>query len=686
MEELKISNKAVPNPSIQPETKTSGPLDILNSLPPEEREIALRIFEEMASEGSSEIYSQLLYEDYEEIPVTIDEFVDNELYLRNAYYDAEGHCKLYPFWRNKLHELFPDNISTKVNNFIESGARGQGKSEIAVLIASYLLYRVMCLKNPLQHFHMKPTEKIVFVFMNIKLALAEEIGNSKFQNTIQSSPWFQARGQLSGRTNKIWAPDPHYNIDIKIGSQASDVIGLPIYFAFFDEISFIKNQDIEKQKAKAIDMIDTAIGGMKTRFIHGGKNPTLLILASSKRSEKSFLETHMKKKLESEPDNVIIVDEAVWNVKPKGTYNSKTFRIAVGNKFLVSQVVPDDEDIDPWIAKGYKIIEAPIDFRANFIDDIDRSLCDFAGIASSEISKYISGAVLSETVNPNLSNPFETEILEIGNAPDDDRQYYEYFNLGKIPVEMKSKPLYIHMDMSVSGDMTGIAGVWIKGKKASTSDLNQANDLFYSLAFAVSIKAPKGRQISFEKNKNFIYWLKSVGLNIKGVSTDSFQSVETGQTLKAKGYNYKMISVDRVDTSVHTCRPYQYFKTTIYEQRIEMFKHTELITEITELERNANTGKVDHPDGGRKDVCDAVCGSIWHASQYAEEYAYDYGETAEQILYINDQSFNDARQLTLDMENELKKMGPALPAIKLEDWNSKTDQYGLTYSDIIQIF
>lgn len=99
-------------------------------------------------------------------------------------------------------------------------------------------------------------------------------------------------------------------------------------------------------------------------------------------------------------------------------------------------------------------------------------------------------------------------------------------------------------------------------------------------------------------------------MNIKGVSTDSFQSVETGQTLKAKGYNYQMISVDRTDPSSHICRPYQYFKTAIYEQRVEMFQQNELITEITELERNVNTGKVDHPDGGRKDVCDAVCGSI----------------------------------------------------------------------------
>lgn len=58
-------------------------------------------------------------------------------------------------------------------------------------------------------------------------------------------------------------------------------------------------------------MMDTAIGGMKTRFIKNGRNPTLLILASSKRSEKSFLEEHMKKKLAEEDENVLIVDEPV---------------------------------------------------------------------------------------------------------------------------------------------------------------------------------------------------------------------------------------------------------------------------------------------------------------------------------------------------------------------------------------
>ena len=41
--------------------------------------------------------------------------------------------------------------------------------------------------------------------------------------------------------------------------------------AFFDEISFIRNQDIDKQKEKAKNMIDTAVGGMMTRFVFNGK-------------------------------------------------------------------------------------------------------------------------------------------------------------------------------------------------------------------------------------------------------------------------------------------------------------------------------------------------------------------------------------------------------------------------------
>lgn len=386
--------------------------------------------------------------------------------------------------------------------------------------------------------------------------------------------------------------DPYNNFFIKTNSTY-----ICSHNCFFDEVSFQKNKDVEKQKQKANDAIDTAIGGMKTRFVFKGKNPTLLCLASSKRSDKSFLEEHMRKKLKSEKDNVYISDGSVWEVKPKGTYSEETFRIGLGNKFLQSIVIPDEEPSEPYIAKGYKIIEAPIDFKADFIDDIDRALCDFAGISSSSITKYINGASVNQIITDRIKNPFSREILEIGDGPEDDTQYYNFFDINKIDPQLRSKPLFIHLDMSYTGDMTGIAGVFIRGKKHSLGELDQAKDLFYSLAFSVNIKAPKGRHISFEKNRNFIYWLKEKGFNIKGITSDTFQSYDTGEALRSKGYPYSVLSVDRVDTN-RVCIPYQYLRSTIYEKRLEIYEDKLLISELIDLERNMDTGKIDHPDGG----------------------------------------------------------------------------------------
>ena len=635
-------------------------IDELNGLSEEERAVALDILKQLSETGESNIYNDLLYSDYEEIPVDIDTFIDNDYYLGSAWKDSAGNSKMYPYWRKRLRELFPTNTTTSVNNAIFSGARGIGKSEVAIAVSLYLMYRIICLKNPREYLHLKPTEQICFAYMNITKKLAEDIGISKFQNTVKMSPWFLSHGTMLRKNNDdYWVP-PEY-INVIIGSQSSHVIGLPILCAFFDEVSFQRNQDVEKQKERAIDMIDTAIGGMKTRFVFNGHSESLLVLASSKRSEKSFLEVHMKKKLESEKDNILIVDEPIWNIKPSNTYSGKKFSVGLGNKFLQSQIIPDGDDVSVWVDKGYKILTVPIEFKSNFMDDIDRALCDYAGISSSEITKYISGQAVADIKNRNRKNPFTKEIIEVGNAPDDKVQYYDYFDLSRVSPSIKEKPLFIHMDMSVSGDMTGIAGVCISGKKPSVDELSQANDLQFVLVFSVSIKAPKGRQISFEKNKNFIYWLKEQGFRIAGVSSDTYQSYETGQILLAKGYNYSQISVDRVDPSSHICKPYQYFKSTIYEKRLDMYDSEELTNEITDLERNINTGKVDHPDGGRKDVCDAVCGAIFNASQYAEQYAYDYGESLNTFMDFNgDSEYEEKSQIIIDFEKELSKVAGSI--------------------------
>ena len=629
----------------------------LDNLSPEERQIALQILQQYAESGQSKIYNNLKYADYEEIPVDIETFLTDDRYLGLAWKDAAGKSKLYPFWLEQLKKLFPNNLDTNYNTFLESGARGIGKSEVACgCVCTYLMYRVMCMKNPNEFFHLKQTEKICFAFMNIKLALAEEIAASKFQKTIQMSPWFMSKGSMTSKNNQPWW-EPPSPIRLIIGSQSDDVIGLPIYFAFFDEISFIKNQDIEKQKKKAKDMIDTAIGGMFTRFIFKGKNPTVLAVASSKRSEQSFMEEYIKTLSKTSAGSTLVIDKPVWEVKPKGTYSDEIFYVGLGNKFLESIVIPDEDinDLDLYKSKGYKILEVPIDFKAKFLEDIDRNLCDFAGISSSSMSKYMSGAIVSDCIDEEYKNPFP-DIIEVGNGKDDLAQYKNFFNIENIPKEMMSKPLYIHLDMSISGDMTGIAGVWISGKKVNTGG-EHSKDLNFKLAFSVSIKAPKGRQISFEKNRNFIRWLKEVGFKIKHITSDTYQSYDLQQQLISEGFECSILSVDRVDSDL-ICRPYQYLRSAVYERRFSMYKSKRLFDEFIDVERNNNTGKVDHTPNGHKDVLDAVCGATFTASKYAEQYAFDYGEDLDHVVKVSSNNSYEAmqQQISDEFQAELQKM------------------------------
>ena len=59
-------------------------LEELDQLSENERAIAMKILEEYSKNGSSEIYDSLIYEDYNEIPVDIETFLDDSRYLGDA--------------------------------------------------------------------------------------------------------------------------------------------------------------------------------------------------------------------------------------------------------------------------------------------------------------------------------------------------------------------------------------------------------------------------------------------------------------------------------------------------------------------------------------------------------------------------------------------------------------------------
>ena len=255
-------------------------LEELKNLSEEERKYAIEILKEFSQKGTSEKLNNLILSDYKEAPVDIITFIKDRRYLGNAWYSPDGKCKLYEYWEEKLKQLFPDPYTTNYNNFIESGARGLGKSEIAITVGLYMMHRIMCLKDPHLYLNLKPTEKVAFAFMNITLTLAEEIGISKFQATVKESPWFVKRGTMTKKNNEPYWNPPNF-INIIIGSQSSHVIGQPIYFCL-DGDTVISTEFGDK---KIKDLIDCNI---RVKSIDNNGNTVLSDACTVKETAESY--------------------------------------------------------------------------------------------------------------------------------------------------------------------------------------------------------------------------------------------------------------------------------------------------------------------------------------------------------------------------------------------------------------
>ena len=403
-------------------------LEQLNSLSPEERALALEILKEISQDGHSEILDELKYSDFEEVPVDIMTFISEEQYLgRGLYivdeYTGKRKCTVFPYWLEKLQEIFPDNLTTRYNTLILTGSIGLGKSFIAVICQLYLLYRMLCLKDPYTYYGLQPIDKITFSMLNVTLDAAQGVGWDKMQQLLQSSDWFMARGNMNAsRTNPQWQPPK--GIELVFGSSNRHVVGRALFSNFSDEVNFGVGNNVEKQKAKLKKMISQIDARMISRFGKGTFLPTMNIIASSKDSEQAFMESYIEMKRQNESKTTLIVDEPQWVVRnDKGSPDDPgSCYVAIGNKFLAHELLPvgiPEEEVERYREKGYRLLKVPPIYREAFEDNLDLALTDNAGISTSSSTKYISGIRLNQAKDETYQNPFTKDVIEVGNNPED---------------------------------------------------------------------------------------------------------------------------------------------------------------------------------------------------------------------------------------------------------------------------
>ena len=210
--------------------------DDYNSLSENEKELFFKILSEYKTEGISNSYDKLLTEDYEEVPVSISEFLHNPKYLGKGLTDEEGRFTVFPYWEELLKKIFPDPLKPPICNTLAlTGSIGIGKSTEAVIIGCYELYRMLCLKDPYLHYGLQPIDLITFAVINITKDAAKGVAWSKLQALIQSSEWFMQKGTVTKGDVPEWKPPK--GIELIYGSQSRHIIGraaavLTKFFAF----------------------------------------------------------------------------------------------------------------------------------------------------------------------------------------------------------------------------------------------------------------------------------------------------------------------------------------------------------------------------------------------------------------------------------------------------------------------
>lgn len=583
----------------------------MSGLNEQEKKIFYAIANQFADTGDSTLLESIYEQDYEEIPVSIDRFLEDPYYMGSVYDNGRN---IYPFWRQTMHDFCHCNPE-KAFELCLTGCIGSGKSTISAIILMYFIYKTLCLKNPQKFYGLSGNSPIVFVVMNLTLELAYSGLYSLIVEAIKMSPWFRERVDIRGQYNfSIEFPK---NISLIAGSQTTHTIGKNVLGAVLDEVNFSKAP--KGSKNSVMDMYRNIRRRLESRFLKAGRIPGVLMLVSSKNSELDFLEQYIQSIKHQK--TTWVVDRAIYDIKPPETYVGTRFQVAVGDKTKQSRIINEGEDVEVLKNQGYQIISVPTEYLVAFQQDINEALKDISGISSVSTNKLIPYAGKIEKIfNYNRNSPLMVEQIQLSlDSPDDIRDYLDDIRILKKDLH---RPRFVHVDIGLKGDALGLAIVHVDHETiieryTETGQIKQIVENSYYVDLLLSIKAVPGSEIPLYKVREFLLWLHtSLGMKLKAITYDGFQSADSIQLLKVAGFNAGLLSVDRTDV------PYLNLRSCILENRLDSYDNTILRTELYDLEYDRKKGKVDHPmiklDGlpGTKDLSDGLAGAVYNAQQF----------------------------------------------------------------------
>lgn len=465
------------------------------------------------------------------------------------------------------------------NEVILALGKGSGKDHTSTIGCAYLVYKLLCLKDPAKYFGKPPRDAIDIINIAINAEQAKNVFFKRFKEIIKACSWFQGKynpTQIAVEFDK--------NVTVYSGhSERESHEGLNLILAILDEISgFPQVSNTGNEQGKTADNIYKMFrASVDSRFDKIGK----VLLLSFPRYKGDFISTRYDK---------VVREKKTYQYEHTFTINEDLPPDTEGNTFSVKW---EEDEVVSYNIDGVYALKAPSwkvnptktieSYKRNFLEDPGDALQRFACMGQSYTDAFIKNIdALKDSMI--VRNPLDT-IMRVDESwtPNPDFKYF------------------LHADLAQKQDRAAVAVAHVNKWTKTGQFMDYEQIVPDVIVDMVAYWEPKpGKPIDLKQIRKWIVGLRRRGVNIGMVTFDRWNSLDTQMELNQLGVNTETLSV--------ALKHYDDLAMLVYERRVRMPANDILFDELSNL-RIVSPTQVDHPRKGSKDLADAVAGAVFNA-------------------------------------------------------------------------
>lgn len=555
-----------------------------------------------------DFFDALSGEDFDERPVEIEEFVTSEDFLgleglsENQYKLVRYGSQIYK--RETLVELYGEEKGNKrwnetCNEVVMQLGKGSGKDFCSTIVCAYVVYLLLCLKDPAQYYGAPKDDTIDIVNIAVNSDQAKNAFFKNFKTRIKNCAWFN--GKYGHPTQYSIEFDKQINV-YSGHSEREAFEGLNLILAVLDEISAFALVSETEQATTADNTYRMYRDSVDSRFQEYGK----VLLLSFPRFKDDYIQQRYDA-IVAEKETIIRTETLKLDPDLPDGVEGNEFDVSWEEDHILRYNFPKVWALrrPSWEMHPKKRIEM---YTRNFYENMGNALGKFACMPSNlEEGFFKNMAALEDAFS------FSNGVDQYGTFRDTFRPQEETL-------------YFVHVDLAKNHDYAAVAMSHVE-KWVQVNVGKGDEDGFSVMHPVVRIdclrwwEPTKDKSVDFDDIRAFVIALRDRGFHIKLCTFDRWNSIDSMNILEREhGIECDTLSV--------ADKHYDDFLSVAYGRRL-MGPHEDLLLkELGELRKIKN--KIDHPRKGSKDLSDAVCGAIFNAvehtpkpeEQMAEVYNY----------------------------------------------------------------